>query len=127
MGRLEDKIDVVTGAGSGIGQGDAWAFVRERAIAGLFDRNPESVESMAGEFGERSFPLVADVSDEASVEAVLDEVRRRHGRLDALYTCAAVQLIGEDAPVHALDLAVWERTHAVNLRVVFFCDSTACG
>jgi NAD(P)-dependent dehydrogenase (short-subunit alcohol dehydrogenase family) len=36
-----------------------------------------------------------------------------------LYTCAAVQLIGEDAPVHELDIDVWQRTHDVNLRGVY--------
>ena len=121
MGRLDGKIAVITGAGSGIGQGSARAFVREGAIVGLLDRNAEAVEATARELGERTFPLVADVSDEASVAAAFDEVRRRHGRLDVLYTCAAVQLIGEDAPVHELDIDVWERTHRVNLRGVYLC------
>ena len=121
MGRLDGKIAVITGAGSGLGQGAARAFVREGAIVGLLDRNAEAVEGTARELGERAFPLVADVSEEASVVAAFDEVRRRHGRLDVLYTCAAVQLIGEDAPVHELDIEVWERTHRVNLRGVYLC------
>ena len=121
MGRLDGKGAVITGAGSGIGQGAARAFVREGAIVGLLDRNAEAVEATARELGERAFPLVADVSDEASVAAAFDQIRRRHGRLDVLYTCAAVQLIGEDAPVHELDIDVWERTHRVNLRGVYLC------
>ena len=121
MGRLDGKIAVITGAGSGIGQGAARAFVREGATVGLLDRNAEAVEATARELGERAFPLVADVSDEGMVAAAFDEVRRRHGRLDVLYTCAAVQLIGEDAPVHELDIDVWERTHRVNLRGVYLC------
>ena len=119
MGRLDGKIAVITGAGSGIGQGAARAFVREGAVVGLLDRNAEAVEATVSELGERAFPLVADVADEASVEAAFAEVRRRHGRLDVLYTCAAVQLIGEDAPVHDLPIEVWERTHVVNLRGVY--------
>ena len=119
MGRLDGKIAVVSGAGSGIGQSAAGALVREGAIVGLLDRNADAVEETARGLGESAFPLVADVSDEASVEAAFAEVRRRHRRLDALLVYAAVQLIGEDAPVHELDLAVWERTHAVNLRGVF--------
>ena len=121
MGRLDGKIAVITGAGSGIGQGAARAFVREGATVGLLDRNAEAVEATARELGERAFPLVTDVSDEGMVAAAFDEVRRRHGRLDVLYTCAAVQLIGEDAPVHELDIDVWERTHRVNLRGVYLC------
>lgn len=119
MGRLDGKIAVITGAASGIGQGAARAFAREGATVGLIDRNAEALAATAGEIGDAAFPLVTDVTDEASIAAAFDEVRRRHGRLDVLYTCAAVQLIGEDAPVHELDIDVWQRTHDVNLRGVF--------
>ena len=121
MNRLAGKVAVITGAGSGIGQGAARAFVREGAVVGLLDRNAEAVEATAAELDENAFPLVADVADESSVERAFADVRRRHGRLDVLYTCAAVQLIGEDAPVHELPLEVWERTQAVNLRGVYLC------
>src|SRR5215211_3174031 len=119
VGRLEGKVAVVTGAGSGIGQEAAHAFAREGAIVGLLDRNAPAVEATVQEIGGSAFSLITDVTDEASVAAAFDEVRRRHGRLDVLYTCAAVQLIGEDAPVHELDIDVWQRTHDVNLRGVF--------
>lgn len=119
MGRLDGKIAVVTGAASGIGQEAARAFAREGATVGLFDRNADPLHATVAEIGDQAFPLVADVSDEASVAAAFAEVRRRHGRLDVLYNCAAVQLIGEDAPVHALDIDVWQRTHDVNLRGVY--------
>ena len=119
MARLDGKIAVVSGAGSGIGQSAAAALVREGAVVGLLDRNVAAVEETVRHLGGQAVPLVADVSDEASVAATFDEVRRRYGRLDALFTYAAIQLIEEDAPVHELDLAVWERTHAVNLRGVF--------
>jgi NAD(P)-dependent dehydrogenase (short-subunit alcohol dehydrogenase family) len=121
MNRLAGKVAVITGGGSGIGQGAARAFVREGAVVGLLDRNAEAVEATAAELGANAFPLVADVADESSVERAFADVRRRHGRLDVLYTCAAVQLIGEDAPVHELPLEVWERTQAVNLRGVYLC------
>jgi NAD(P)-dependent dehydrogenase (short-subunit alcohol dehydrogenase family) len=122
VGRLDGKIAVVTGAGSGIGQEAARAFAREGAIVGILDRNGPAVEATVAEIGEQAFPLIADVSDEASVAAAFDEVRRRHGRLDVLYNCAAVQLIGEDAPVHELDIDVWQRTHDVNLRGVYLTN-----
>ena len=61
------------------------------------------------------------MTDEASVEAAFAKVTRRHGRLDVLATYAAVQLIGEDAPVDELPLEVWERTNDVNLTGVYLC------
>lgn len=119
MGRLDGKIAVVTGAASGIGQEAARAYAREGAIVGLLDRNEAPLRATVEEIGERAFPLVCDVTDEASVMASFADVRRRHGRLDVLLTCAAVQLIGEDAPVHELEIDVWQRTHDVNLRGVY--------
>lgn len=118
-GRLAGKVAVVTGAGSGIGEGTARAFVREGASVGLLDRNEASITALAAELGDAAYPLACDVSDEASVEAAFAIVRERHGRLDVLATYAAVQLIGEDAPVDELPLDVWQRTIAVNLTGVF--------
>jgi NAD(P)-dependent dehydrogenase (short-subunit alcohol dehydrogenase family) len=119
MGRLDGKITVITGGGSGIGRGAAEAFVREGAVVGLLDRNEDALHQVAGALGENAIPLVCDQTSEASVERAFDVMRQRFGRLDALYTCAAVQLVGEDAPIHELDLDVWERTYAVNARGVF--------
>ena len=121
MGSLDGKIAVVTGAGSGIGRGAARAFVAEGATVGLLDRNAAAIEEAAHQLGQRAYPLVCDVTDEASVASAFATVRERHGRLDVLATYAAVQLVGEDAPVHELDSEVWTRTHDVNLRGVFLC------
>lgn len=119
MGRLDGKVAVVSGAGSGIGQGAAGAFVREGAVVWLLDRNQAAIEETAANLGAAAIPLPCDVTDETSVEAAFARVRQEHGRLDVLATYAAVQLIGEDAPIHETSLDVWERTHAVNLRGVF--------
>jgi NAD(P)-dependent dehydrogenase (short-subunit alcohol dehydrogenase family) len=119
MGRLDGKVCVITGAASGIARGAAEAFVREGATVGLIDRNIDGLNAAVADLGDAAFSLTTDVTSEASVEGAFAEVKRRHGRLDVLYTCAAVQLIGEDAPVHELDIDVWDRTHSVNLRGVF--------
>ena len=121
LDRLAGKSAVVTGAGSGIGQATARAFVAEGASVGLLDLNERSIAEMAAELGDAAYPLPCDVADEAGVEAAFAEVKRRHGRLDVLATYAAVQLIGEDGPLHELPLDVWERTHSVNLRGVYLC------
>jgi NAD(P)-dependent dehydrogenase (short-subunit alcohol dehydrogenase family) len=121
MGRLDDKVCAVTGAASGIAREAARTFVREGAVVGLIDRNEAGLQAVAAELGSAAVVLPTDVTSEASVEAAFGEMKRRYDRFDVLYTCAAVQLIGEDAPVHELDVDVWDRTHAVNLRGVFLC------
>jgi NAD(P)-dependent dehydrogenase (short-subunit alcohol dehydrogenase family) len=119
VGRLEGKVAVVTGAGSGIGKAGAYAFAREGATVGLLDIDHGAIETVAADIGEAAFALPCDVTDESSVIVAFDEVRRRYGRLDVLYTNAAVQLIGEDAPIWEVSTDVWDRTLAVNLRGVF--------
>lgn len=119
MGRLDGKACVITGAASGIARAAAGAFVKEGAVVGMIDRNEAGLAAASAEIGEGAFPLLTDVAEEGSVERAFAQVKARYGRLDVLYTCAAVQLIGEDAPVHELPLEIWERTHAVNLRGVF--------
>jgi NAD(P)-dependent dehydrogenase (short-subunit alcohol dehydrogenase family) len=83
---LADRVAVVTGAGSGIGQATARAFAREGATVGLLDVNERSIGYLADELGVGAYALPCDVSDEASVEAAFAEVRQRHGRLDVLAT-----------------------------------------
>jgi NAD(P)-dependent dehydrogenase (short-subunit alcohol dehydrogenase family) len=118
---LAGKVAVVTGAGSGIGQATARAFVAEGASVGLLDVNEAAIAEMAAELGDAANSLPCDVADEASVEVAFAEVKRRHGRLDVLATYAAVQMIGRDRPVHDLPIDVWERTHGVNLKGVYLC------
>jgi NAD(P)-dependent dehydrogenase (short-subunit alcohol dehydrogenase family) len=121
MGRLDDLVCVVTGAAGGIGGGAARAFVREGAFVGLLDRSDQTLSAMVEELGSRSFALPCDVTKEEEVRAAFEAVKEQFGRLDVLYTCAAVQLVGEDAPIHEVTLEVWERTQAVNMRGVFLC------
>jgi NAD(P)-dependent dehydrogenase (short-subunit alcohol dehydrogenase family) len=119
VGRLDGKIAVVTGAGSGIGRGGAIAFAREGAQVGVLGRTREKVDATVATIGQAAFPLYCDVTAEAEVIAAFDEVRRRFGRLDVLYVNAALQLIGEDAPIDQVTVDVFDRTHAVNVRGVF--------
>lgn len=121
MKRLSGLVTVISGAGSGIGRAAAEAFVAEGATVGLLDRNAAAIEDLSAALGTSAFALPCDVTDEASVQAAFDDVRRRFGRLDVLYNCAGVQLHGQDARAHELPLEVWRQTVAVNLTGMFLC------
>lgn len=121
MGRLDQKVAVISGAAGGIGGAAARAFHAEGAMVGLLDRDIALLDRTAEELGEMAFTLPADITDEASVESAFMEVKRRAGRLDVLYNCAAVQLHGRDAIGHLLDLSVWSQTLQINLTGMLLC------
>jgi 3-oxoacyl-[acyl-carrier protein] reductase len=127
-GRLEGRVAVVTGAASGIGAGIALAFAREGARVALVDlADPDRVQGLLDEVAEHGGePLYvrADVSDEASVQAMAERVLDHYGRVDVLVNNAGIftQSLLEDMPV-----ADWDRVVAVNLRGPFLCSRALLG
>ena len=128
MGRLDNKVAVITGAGRGIGFAGAAAFVREGAkvvIAELdreLGRQAEAVLRNNG--GEATF-LQTDCADPADVKQLMDRVRELHGNLHVLYNNASVFLAGEDGPVTELSEETWDRVLRANLDSVFLCSKHA--
>ena len=119
---LEGKVGLVTGAGSGIGRATALVFAREGARVAAVDWNrrgaDETVELVRAE-GFEACAFLADVSDEASVKAMIDGVVGRFGRLDCASNNAAL-----GAGFHAtteLDRARWDRCLSVTLTGVWLC------
>jgi NAD(P)-dependent dehydrogenase (short-subunit alcohol dehydrogenase family) len=111
MGRLQDKVCVITGAAGGIGEATATLFAREGArVVGV-----DLIEHSIGEL-----PLQADVSDEDAVRAVYMRARDELGTVDVLFNNAGISPT-DDASVLDTGLEAWERVQAVNLRSVFLC------
>jgi len=120
MGRLDGKAAIVTGAGSGIGRAIALGYAREGARVLAADINLGGAQATAAQAGNGSvFACAADVTDEASVQAMIARAVAEFGRLDIMVNNAAIQLHGQDGPCHTIPLDVWERTQAVNLRGPF--------
>jgi NAD(P)-dependent dehydrogenase (short-subunit alcohol dehydrogenase family) len=117
--RLEDKVALVTGAGSGIGRQAATLFAAEGARVVAVDLNGDAAEETAAAVGpERATAFAADVSDSAACAAMVGHAEATFGRLDVLFNNAGVMLADDDDAV-STDESVWDQTLDINAKGVF--------
>jgi 3(or 17)beta-hydroxysteroid dehydrogenase len=116
MGRVEDKVAIVTGAASGIGRGCAELLAREGARVVLTDLNEEQGREAAKAIGGDAVFVRHDVSDEQSWRAVIDATLARFGRLDVLVNNAGIIIV---ADVESTTVDQWRKIMAVNAEGVF--------
>lgn len=119
--RLDGKTVVITGAGSGIGQGIAQLFADVGGKVVVADINAEAALSVAEAIrgsGGQAVAVTADVSREASVAAMFDQAIAAFGGLDVLVNNAA---IFPKKPFLEVSAEFWDKLHAVNLRGTFLC------
>ncbi|MDX1418455.1 MAG: glucose 1-dehydrogenase [Rubricoccaceae bacterium] len=116
---LRDRVTLVTGAGSGIGQAIARRYAEAGAAVWVTDRDDASGEATAAAIrdagGDAVFHIL-DVTDEAACEAAARAVHDRHGRLDVLVNNAGVGHVGTLLETTGTD---FDRMYAVNVRGVF--------
>ena len=114
MQRLQDRIAVITGAGSGIGRASAVLFAREGAFVALVDRDEtgmnETLDAIRRANGEGSTHQ-GGVGDGDFAKATIDEVVTRHGRLDVLMTAAGWSCGGTVVTTDPSDWDAVFRTH----------------
>lgn len=123
--RLNDKVAVITGAGSGIGLEMARAFAEEGARVVLTDLDESAVQRAAAEITARercAVPIAMDVTDERQVEEGMADVVNTLGRIDILVSNAGIQII---APLERLTFADWRRLLAVHLDGAFLTTRAA--
>jgi NAD(P)-dependent dehydrogenase (short-subunit alcohol dehydrogenase family) len=116
MGRFEDRVAVVTGAGAGTGAAIAARLAAEGASVVCTDVNGAERRT-AERLGARGRAAALDVGDPAGVAGLMAEVGRAYGRLDALFNCAGVD--GAVAPLAELTEENFELVVRVNLKGPF--------
>ena len=120
--RLDGKVALITGGGSGMGMVASRLFASEGAKIVLTDVADQAGETVVGEIaaagGEAAF-VHADVSVEADAKSMVDAAVERFGRLDVLYNNAGV-MMSADGSVDTMDESVWDTTLAVNVKGVAF-------
>lgn len=110
--RFENRIALVTGAGSGIGKATAIQLAAEGAIVFAADLDANATRSTAREAGPNARPLSLDVTKEADWDAALSTLSKEFGRLDVLVNSAGVSA---GSPLVEMTLQDWRRVLAVNL------------
>ena len=122
MGRLQDKIAIVTGAASGIGEGTARRFADEGARLVICDVQAEKLEDVAASInaarGEKvCVPVAADVSRAPDVEGVCQQAAERFGGLDIMYNNAGIGR--REGNVRDCPEEVYDRIMEINLKGVW--------
>jgi NAD(P)-dependent dehydrogenase (short-subunit alcohol dehydrogenase family) len=125
MHGLAEKVVVVAGGATGIGAATAARLAREGVYVVVGDvnevRGDETVRDIVEEGGRATF-VGFDIADEGSVRSLIETARSSYGRVDGLFSNAAdlrPEVVLEDHDVVSLDVAVWQRTLAVNLTGFF--------
>ena len=121
-GRLDNKIAVITGAGSGIGRAIAIAFSKEGANVGLIGRRRNLLEAVAREIGSASLVVQADVSKKSDVDQALKETVSSFGGLHVVVNNAGVLHSGTSEQITDPQ---WDETFNVNVRGVWHMSNAA--
>jgi NAD(P)-dependent dehydrogenase (short-subunit alcohol dehydrogenase family) len=123
-GRLEGKVAVITGAGSGMGREACLVFAAEGARIVAIDLDPAALATTASMVGDHGDIAVfeADVADDVQVRAAIQLAVERFEELHVLYNNAGVLWRDRDLGVLDTDEAIWDRVMAINLKgMVWIC------
>src|SRR3989442_1399156 len=115
--KLKDKVALVTGAGSGIGQATAVLFAQEGAKVAVVDVREDAAKGTAEQIeraGGDALAIRADVAKAADIQAAVNQTLARWGRLDVFYANAGVPQ--RPTSVEEVDEATFDRIMAVNVK-----------
>ncbi len=122
---LTGKKALVTGGAVGIGRGCAIALARAGAAVAIVDLNQDAGEKTSAEIrsmGAQSAFVACDVTQKSQVQAMIQQVAQRFGRLDIAVNNAGIGILGADEEIAQAD---WDKVIAVNLTGTFLCAQAA--
>src|SRR5690242_19646726 len=115
--RLKNKVAIVTGAASGMGQCMAETFAREGARVAVLDVDGDAAKAVAGEIGKSAIALACDVTRKAEIDTALQSTLAAFGRLVILVNNAGVAHVNK--PMTEIGEAELDRVLAVNVKGLF--------
>lgn len=118
--RLKDRVCLVTGAGSGIGEATALLMASEGARIGVLSRTRSEIRRVADRIersGGEAIPLCADISIAGEMQSAIQQLIERWGRLDVVFANAGIN--GVWAPIDEITEEEWDQTIDVNLKGTF--------
>lgn len=120
--RLQGKVGIVTGAGTGIGRACAIALAKEGACVVLAGRRKDRIEQVAAAIGDSAYPIPADVSEPGEIRRLLDEAVSHFGGLNFLLNNAGVLHMGN---AEQITEEQWDQTFHINVRAVWLLSRAA--
>jgi NADP-dependent 3-hydroxy acid dehydrogenase YdfG len=119
-GKLADKVAIITGASSGIGEATAIALAAEGAKVAIAARRGERLQALTERIeanGGKALPIVTDVTDQTQVNNLVQKVNAELGRVDILVNNAGIAILGT---IEAGNPADWRRSFDINVLGVLY-------
>ena len=124
--KLNGKVVLITGGGTGIGRAIAHYFAKEGATTVInYSKSESDAVKTAAEvraLGVSSSVIRADVSSNAQVREMVDQVRKEFGRVDILVNNAGYTRFISHADLEAMEEDTWDKIFAINVKGAFFCS-----
>jgi 3-oxoacyl-[acyl-carrier protein] reductase len=115
--RLKDKVAIVTGAGSGMGEAIAHTYAREGGKVAVLDINEQAAQKIAGAIGKSAIAVACDVTDKSDIARAVETTAVAFGEVDILVNNAGVAHVNK--PVMEIDEKEFDRVFAVNVKGLF--------
>lgn len=122
MQRLENKIAVITGAGSGVGQASAWKLAEEGAQVAIISRTEKNLQETAAKLDPaRTLVIPCDISQPEAVQKMAETVREKFGRVDILVNSAGTNI--RNRSLKELSIEDYQQVVDINLNGTFYVVS----